>query len=463
MVRNIVVLSLVVAVIVGCTTFHERPICPEASASSFESRRLGAHELQVFMEASLHQKLAPWPPAAWGLDLLALAACHYHPDLDVARAQWKVAEAGIVTARAYPNPTLGIAPQYTVNATSGLSPWVLNLLFELPIETAGRHAYRTAQARSLSSSAQWKMAAVAWQVRSRVRKRLLGLHAAIEKERILEEKLALQEQTVRLLETRLNHGEISQVESDKGHIAQDQARLSVGEAQQRISEDRVALAEAVGVPEAALDGITLSYASVDKLPPHLPPADVRKAALLSRPDLLSLLSEYDAAQSALQLEIARQYPDLTLGPGYEFDQGQNKWGLYLAAAIPVFNRNLGPIAEAEAKRREAAARFDALQIQVIGEIGQTTVRYAQGLDVVKVADTILARHKAQEKAAQALFDAGDIDRLELFAVKLGRNAAELSRLDALTNEQEALGSLEDAVMRPLVCEGLLAESLGPGR
>jgi outer membrane protein TolC len=100
---------------------------------------------------------------------------------------------------------------------------------------------------------------------------------------------------------------------------------------------------------------------------------------------------------------------------------------------------------------------------VIGEIGQTTVRYAQGLDVVKVADTILARHKAQEKAAQALFDAGDIDRLELFAVKLGRNAAELSRLDALTNEQEALGSLEDAVMRPLVCEGLLAESLGPGR
>ena len=88
----------------------------------------------------------------------------------------------------------------------------------------------------------------------------------------------------------------------------------------------------------------------------------------NRPDILASLSEYAAAQSAVQLEIAKQYPDVHLGPGYEYDQGQNKWALGLSVELPVRNRNQGPIAEAQAKREEAAARFIDLQARVIAEI-----------------------------------------------------------------------------------------------
>ena len=59
-----------------------------------------------------------------------------------------------------------------------------------------------------------------------------------------------------------------------------------------------------------------------------------------------MLAEYQASQSALQLEIARQYPDVQLGPGYEFDQGDNKWMLGLGVTLPVFNQNQGAIAAA---------------------------------------------------------------------------------------------------------------------
>jgi len=37
-------------------------------------------------------------------------------------------------------------------------------------------------------------------------------------------------------------------------------------------------------------------------------------------DVLGALCRYAASQAALQLEIAKQYPDIHLQPGYEFDQ-----------------------------------------------------------------------------------------------------------------------------------------------
>ena len=32
-------------------------------------------------------------------------------------------------------------------------------------------------------------------------------------------------------------------------------------------------------------------------------------------------------EAALRLEIAKQYPDVHLNPGYQFDTGENKWAL----------------------------------------------------------------------------------------------------------------------------------------
>ena len=38
--------------------------------------------------------------------MLTLAAFYYHPSLDVARADWREAAGGIVTAAERPNPTV---------------------------------------------------------------------------------------------------------------------------------------------------------------------------------------------------------------------------------------------------------------------------------------------------------------------------------------------------------------------
>ena len=44
-------------------------------------------------------------------------------------------------------------------------------------------------------------------------------------------------------------------------------------------------------------------------------------ALLGRSDILSALADYAASQAALQLAVAKQYPDVHLTPGYSWNAG----------------------------------------------------------------------------------------------------------------------------------------------
>jgi cobalt-zinc-cadmium efflux system outer membrane protein len=170
---------------------------------------------------------------------------------------------------------------------------------------------------------------------------------------------------------------------------------------------------------------------------------------LNRPDILGALAEYNASQAALQLEIAKQYPDVHFNPGYEFDQGDNKWSPGFAVTLPVLNQNKGPIAEAEAKRAAAAATFNALQSHVIGEIERAIAAYRVTLQKSKDAEAMQEHLKQQEKRAQAMLEAGEISRSELAAMRLQSTASALGRMDALAKSLLAFQQLEDALQSPL--------------
>src|SRR6266496_284584 len=128
-------------------------------------------------------------------------------------------------------------------------------------------------------------------------------------------------------------------------------------------------------------------------------AEAKQCALLTRADLLAALAEYDASETALRLEIAKQYPDLHFNPNYEYDQGANKWRLGVSLELPVLNRNQGPIAEARAKRDETAARFTALQASIIGEIDSAVENYRRALEQIRTLEPTL---ETESQRAEAL-------------------------------------------------------------
>jgi outer membrane protein TolC len=395
--------------------------------------------------------VTPWLPKVWDFDTLTLAALYYHPDLKLARAQHDIAEAGEITAAQRPNPSLSLSPTYVTHNPVGLSPWLAGINPDIPIETAGKRDYRIAHARHLTESARLKIAAAAWQVRSRLRASLVNLYAAERTAALRTEQRRHQEALVRLLEERLAVGEISRPEVTLGHLALQQADLTLREAERQTAEARVQLAEALGLPAAALAGVAVSFEALERLPSleSLPVDRLRRQALLGRADILAALADYEGSQSALQLEIAKQYPDVHIGPGYNYNQGENRWIFGLSLSLPILNQNQGLIAEAEAHRKDVAARFEALQARVTGEVDRTLAGAASARQKLATAEDWLSTQARQRQSAEALFRAGETDRLALVSADLEYATTSLARLDALVRAQQALGLLEDSVQRPL--------------
>ncbi|MDE2598138.1 MAG: TolC family protein [Rhodocyclaceae bacterium] len=427
---NLIAAAFLVAVS-GCASYHPKPLDPAMESAAFEARRL-----------------EPIPSGVFNLAALTEAATRFQPEVEVAASRRRAAEAAVITAGGHPNPTFSASAQKNRDATPGTSPWTYGFGLDVPIETAGKRDHRVEQAFMRARAAALREEDTRWLVRSRVREALLGVYPM---EELSRRRLAIQQELTASLERRLDAGLASRPEVLQAHLALSQATLALEDAKRRRAEGMARLAAAVGVPVRALDGVAFSFddLAVPSRADDPKADDVRRQTLLARPDVLAALADYDASQSALRLEIARQYPDVSVGPGYMWDAGAIKWSLALALALPVLNRNEGPIAEAEARREEAAASFRAVQAKAIGEAEEAAAGYLHAARLLQTAERILNDQRNHERSAQAAFRAGESDRLSLLTARLEAAAAETARADSMLEAWRAAGKLEDALRRPL--------------
>jgi len=320
------------------------------------------------------------------------------------------------------------------------------LVLDLPIETAGKREYRTVQARLLSESARLDVARTAWDVRRRVREALLGLYHTVQVERNLQKEWQLYTSKVEFLGHWYDAGEISGMELAQARIELAQSRNAWLKADREKSRDLASLAQALGLPQEALKGIQFSFDAFESAPPAgFPALVIQRQALLNRADLLAVLAEYQASQYALQQEIARQYPDIQIGPGYEFDQSDNKWTLGFSVALPLFNRNQGAINVAEASREEVAARFQSVQADILAQISQSFVQYQVSIERLNRADELAREMEAQVKRVEKTIQLGEGLDLDRINKELEYNALLASRLEDLITVQQAISRIEDSM------------------
>jgi outer membrane protein, heavy metal efflux system len=445
----------------GCARFQPQPLSPDQTAARLESRSLDSPALKSFLERNLHRDLTNWPAGGWDFETLTLAAFYYHPSLEVARADWRVAASGIETAEERPNPTATWSATYEP-VPDAFSPWIPGLVIDLPIETAGKRRFRTDQARHLSESARFNVATAAWQVRSQLRASLLDFVAARQRVDLLQHQAGLRQDLVSRLQRQFQAGAVSAIELNVTRRALIRAQTEVSDAQRVLAEAGPRLAGAMGLPVTALEGRDVRFdltpsPNVEKLTAK----EVRGLALRGRADILSALADYAASQSALQLAVAKQYPDVHLAPGYFWNAGsagENDWQIGATVELPLLNQHKGAITEASARREASAARFLALQAKVITDIDTAVASVHAGQTNLATIEELAGVQAAQHKAVAAQLEAGAADRLELLAAELEVSAAGLVCLDARVKLQQAVGALEDAVQRPLDLPQAIFES-----
>ena len=444
-----VALGTTAAVLAACASYSAKPIEPAATAAALEQRTLADPTLARFIADVLPDRAADPNTVTWDLSSLTLAALYFHPEMEVSRAKLALAKAGVKTARQTPNPTLSFQPgQYP--ALIDASAWTIGFIVNFVLETAGKREKRIEGARNLVEAARQDVATAAWQVRGGVRSALLDLWAAEGRRMRVERRQAAQVQIVALLEGRFTAGDASALDVARERINLSQARLALRDSERQAADARARLASAVGVPVRALEAVTLSLGTFDN-PVGVPEGtelaanSLRRRALQERTDVLGLLAEYEASQSNVRLQIAKQFPDVTLGPGYTYDQGFDLYSVSLNVELPVFNQNQGPIAEAEARRKEAGARFVALQTKVIGEIDRARAAYLAAIRTVVTADVLLREQERHRQQVERSYRLGETDRLAPLAANVEQAIVELARFEALVQQREALASIEDAL------------------
>jgi cobalt-zinc-cadmium efflux system outer membrane protein len=431
----------------GCAVrrYQPAPIIPTDSASSLESLSLADSGLQAYLEKNLGRPITPWPPKSWDLGTLSFAALYFNPTLEVTRARVAETEAAIATAGARPNPTVSIAPGIP-------SPYLFNLDFAVPVETAGKRGHRIQFARNLDQAARFDLADSAWKVRSGVRIALLNYLIASRILDLLHSEEQVRGDQVGILTKRFSVGEIPRPEVDLARIELSKAHLAIRTAEGQVAEAKAALAASIGISVAGLEGLDFSWSDFDSPPiaESLSPGQIQRDATLNRLDVRRSLAQYAAAEADLQLEISKQYPDIQIGPGYTYEERNSFFTLGLSATLPLFNRNQGPIAEAEARREEASATFLQKQMQVIGESERALALYTAALRELAEADQSLSTlQNSQVQVMQQAVRLGEEDRLALNGVRVESSVVARTRLDALARAQTALGELEDAVQLPL--------------
>lgn len=448
---NIPLIVLLAAGLAACARYHPRPISLEERAMAFDSRTLTSPQLQEFAAQFGYGAERQWPPRAWSRDDLLLVALFYHPSLDPARAQWRLGHAGLKTVAGLPNPTVVLSPGYDFSAVAPASPWIPGVSIDMPIETAGKRRIRKAEAAFLAEADRLSIASAAAIIRSNLQAALIEFHSAEERVKLLNEEQQTQASISTLLEQRREAGAISASEAAPFRIALLRVQSEKSRAESVRIESRDHLAEALGLPRSAIEGITLASLpeSGKKASELLSNASShRKRALQGRSDLIAALARYEASQLALQLEIAKQYPDIRLGSGYQWDQGEDKWNLSIGVDLPVFNQNQGPIAEAEAKRSRLAAELLELQSQIISQVDRGISLCNSLLGEAAQARQTLDALNKELQFTKARFEAGGADQVEVLSIEVEAISARIALLDAEMRLRSAEAELEAAFEIP---------------
>lgn len=444
-------LYLMCALIVGCAHYAPKPLSPERTLQTLQSRRLTDEAVLAAVRTRTGDRSAPpGAPLAWDRAELLVAALELNPTLGEARAALAQTRAGLRTARELQNPTVGLSSEYDVTR-AGESPWLWGLATSVLLDTFASRNTRIDLAQAGIRGAAADFNESVWTVRHDLRSALLGVVITSRRLSALQNDVRLRTDSLRLARARVAAGEGARPDSLQAELELARTQSALDDARGALADFNANLAAALGVSVAALSGVTPRWDDVDSPQPVPEPAlaSLRERALLSRATMARAIADYDARELDLKHKMSAQYLQASLGPGYTYDHGVRKVTFGASIALPIFNRNEGPIAEAYAARETAGRHVLAVQAGILGEVEAATATYASALQALTRIREQRAASEQLVRSTRRALEIDATDRPSALAAELAASTERLAEIDALERAQQALGALEDALHAPV--------------
>jgi len=413
----------------ACVRYQPRPLDPARHPAEVRRRDLADSALLAGVS-----RYAGRPEGGrWTDRQLAVAALRLRADLRRLRAQWRAAGAAVRTAGERPRPGVQAEAERRVGGRDEGSPWVVAVEGMFALELGGKRGARLQAARAGVALAESRLIAAAWGVATAARMAAASLSQASGEMEEAREEVRLLEQLHGLERARYAEAALGAAEVARTSTEIQNARLSLAEAERRVLEARAALAAALAVPVDAVEAVEPVITTLAGCP-SLDSAGVASfvaRALARRHEVSLALGGYALAESQLRLQVARQYPDLELGPGFVWDQGVNRWTLALALPALLGSRNRGAIGEAQAAREVAELRVAEMQDSVFAD-AEAAVQRCRGASLELAAtDSVVAAAMRLVERDRTAYQRGETSRLEPARAELQLLRAERARRRAV--------------------------------
>ena len=450
---------IILGIVLGasaCTLYMPRPVALSAIAAQRDRLTLDLGRV-----ASACRKLAPKAecnPARLDRAMLYAAMLETNPAIAAARDHVASALTAARSARQAPGPKLTLSTEYA-GAAPDPSPWLLGASGEIPLDIGGARAVRIGSAELAVITARYELTETVWSARMTMVRGLAQILVAERQIAASNDLVALQGRRFTAMERRVNAGEASRAELERVRADLADARHRHADADARRQAGLIELANTISVPPESLAERAFAWDAIES-PDEIARIgeDERRMALLARADLLKAMIDYDQAELDLRGEVAKQYPAITVGPGFTWERGLVKIPFNFGLSLPPFDLNRKAIATATARRSEASAKLEAAYAAAAGAVDGAVAdanAARRSLDDLRRLDLPIADRLAAQ--ADRELAAGSLDRAGWGAAQAGRLTTRLQELDALTRALTADMALEDALRRPLSGPELMIE------
>lgn len=277
-----------------------------------------------------------------------------------------------------------------------------------------------------------------------------------EKEKVLSSLVELNEKLLEVVQSRLSHAEVSQIDLSLTNGELQVARQELFEAKALLYEKRATLNRLMGLhfnePFVIQSGLTTVFSETLDL------ENLIGKALENRPDLKAKAIEEKMGEGALQLARKMRIPDITVGGFYQKEKSRFEVdgklemdddkliGFRVSLPLPLFDRKQADIAEANAEKKKASIEILDLKIQVEEEVAQAVIRDNASKEILdSYGNGVL---ESIEKSVQLIQDAyaqGQVSFLDVVQTQGKFKSIQIAYLGALQNHKESLIELEVAM------------------
>jgi cobalt-zinc-cadmium efflux system outer membrane protein len=359
-----------------------------------------------------------------------------HPHLEAGIAQVAGAQAGIVTAKAYPNPESSVlAGRQGARVPGAIAGQSYFYSFSQPLELGALRPSRIQLAERGRESSEFALAEIRLGILSAVRRAYYQVLHRKSEIQLAAERLKMVEDLRRRVQVRVDVGEAGRLELLRAEAETATARTLANSAQLQLVSAFSQLRAAVAAPLPA----DLDLEGGLEAPPVLALDDLRKEVLEHHPSLALAQAEVRRANARVDYELALRRPQPSLRTEIDWEPDNPTYRAGLSIPMPFWNRREGPIAEASAARRQTDRLAEAQRIEILAGLegaygryqvaGQQISAFEQG--VLREADQALqAAETAYQLGERGIIEVLDAQRV-LHSVRLDYLTAQYERQDAL--------------------------------